>query len=61
TEQGADVVRRCVEGRKKVAEKYFGQLPEKDMEKLIEIYEKVLSTLRSEKAENAARNRNHPQ
>ena len=56
TEQGADVVRRCVEGRKKVAEKYFGQLPEKDMEKLIEIYEKVLTTLRSEKAENAARN-----
>ena len=54
TEQGADVVRRCVEGRKKVAEKYFGQLPEKDMEKLIEIYEKVLTTLRSEKAENAA-------
>ena len=61
TDQGADVVRRCVEGRKKVAEKYFGQLPEKDMEKLIEIYEKVLTTLRSEKAENAARNRNHPQ
>ena len=61
TEQGADVMRRCLEGRRKVAEKYFGQIPEEDMEKLIEIYEKVLTILRSEKTENAARNRNHPQ
>jgi DNA-binding MarR family transcriptional regulator len=61
TDQGADVVMRCMEGRKKVAVKYFGQLPEKDMEKLIEIYEKVLTILRSEKAGNTARNRNHPQ
>ncbi|OPZ71519.1 MAG: putative HTH-type transcriptional regulator YusO [Firmicutes bacterium ADurb.Bin456] len=58
TDQGDDVVRRCMEGRKKVAIKYFGQLPEEDLEKLIEIYEKVLAMLRSERAENAARNRN---
>jgi DNA-binding MarR family transcriptional regulator len=58
TDQGADVVKRCMEGRKKVAIKYFGRLPEKDVEKLIEIYEKVLTMVRSEKAESAARNRN---
>jgi len=60
TDQGAEVMRRCMEGRRKVAEKYFGQLPEEDMQKLVEIYEKVLAIMRSEKAENAARNRNHP-
>jgi len=48
TEKGIDILSRCLESRKKVANKYFGRLPEGDIEKLIEIYEKVLSIMRSE-------------
>lgn len=50
TDKGREVLRKCMEGRRKVASKYFGQLPQEDMEKLIEIYEKVLAIMREEEA-----------
>lgn len=39
--KGRDVLGKCVESKRKVAKKYFGKLPEEDLENLIEIYEKV--------------------
>lgn len=48
TDKGKEILDKCVDGRRKVAMKYFGQLPEGDIEKLIEIYEKVLSIMRAE-------------
>lgn len=59
TDKGVEVLSRCMEGRRKVAEKYFGQLPKKDLEKLIEIYERVLAVVRAEKTESAAKGRGH--
>jgi DNA-binding MarR family transcriptional regulator len=59
TDKGVEVLSRCMEGRRKVAEKYFGQLPKKDLEKLIEIYERILAVVRAEKTESAARDRGH--
>lgn len=48
TEKGKEILARCMEGRKQVAAKYFGQLSDEDLEKLLEIYGKVLITLKSE-------------
>ncbi len=48
TEKGKDILARCDAGRIEVAKRYFGQLPESDIEKLIEVNEKVLSVLRAE-------------
>ncbi|MFX4262635.1 MarR family winged helix-turn-helix transcriptional regulator [Pelotomaculum propionicicum] len=48
TDKGKEILSRCIEGRRQVAIKYFGQLPDQDLEKLLEIYEKVLTTLKSE-------------
>ncbi|HOV81014.1 MAG TPA: MarR family transcriptional regulator [Bacillota bacterium] len=48
TDKGREILGRCIESRKKVAAKYFGRLPGEDIEKLVEIYEKVLSIIRSE-------------
>lgn len=48
TEKGKDILEKCIEGRRKVALKYFGRLPEEDIQKLIEIYEKVLAVMRAE-------------
>lgn len=48
TEKGKEILARCMEGRKQVAAKYFGQLTDEDLEKLLEIYGKVLITLKSE-------------
>jgi DNA-binding MarR family transcriptional regulator len=48
TEKGEEILKKCIEGRRKVASKYFGKLPEEDLEKMIEIYEKVLSIMRAE-------------
>lgn len=48
TDEGKEILGKCTESRRKVAMKYFGKLPESDIEKLIEIYEKVLSIMRAE-------------
>lgn len=48
TDKGKDILGKCMEGRRKVAMKYFGQLPEEDIEKLVEIYEKILSIMKAE-------------
>lgn len=53
TDKGKEVLGKCVESRRKVAKKYFGKLPEEDFEKLIEIYEKVLSIMRAERKDGA--------
>lgn len=48
TDKGKEILDRCIEGRRQVAIKYFGQLPDQDLEKLLEIYEKVLAALKDE-------------
>ncbi len=48
TEKGKETMRSCMEGRKKVAEKYFSKLPEEDIQKLIDIYDKILSMIKSD-------------
>ena len=51
TDKGKDILGKCIESRRKVAAKYFGKLSESDIEKLIEIYEKLLSIMRAEEKE----------
>lgn len=51
TDKGKGILEKCIESRRKVAAKYFGKLSESDMEKLIEIYEKVLTIMRAEEKE----------
>ncbi len=48
TDKGREVLASCVQGRRRVAIKYFGQLPEKDLENLLEVYEKILAMLKAE-------------
>jgi DNA-binding MarR family transcriptional regulator len=48
TEKGREIMERCIESRRDVAIKYFGQLPAEDLKKLLEIYEKVLASLKAE-------------
>lgn len=48
TEKGRKILASCMEGRRQVAAKYFGQLSDGDLEKLLEIYDKVLTMLKSE-------------
>lgn len=48
TSKGKRVLDKCIDGRRKVSVKFFGQLPEGDLEKLVEIYEKVLSRIKAE-------------
>lgn len=48
TDKGKEILDKCIEGRKKVAVKYFSQLPEEDTKKLIEIYEKILLMMKSD-------------
>lgn len=51
TDKGKDILGKCTESRRKVAMKYFGKLSESDLEKLVEIYEKVLLIMRAEEKE----------
>ena len=53
TDKGKEILKTCAESRRKVAAKYLGQLPEADLERLIEIYEKILALIRAEKAQPA--------
>lgn len=48
TPEGKEILDLCQDTRRKVVKKYFGQLPESDLEKLIEIYNKIAQILRSE-------------
>ncbi len=48
TARGKEILANCIEARRKVSNKYFGQLTVEDMEKLVEIYEKVLTAMRAE-------------
>ncbi len=48
TDKGKEILGRCIESRRQVAAKYFGRLSDQDLEKLLEIYEKVLATLKDE-------------
>ncbi|MCG9968309.1 MarR family transcriptional regulator [Pelotomaculum terephthalicicum JT] len=48
TEEGENTVANCRKSRAKVVEKYVGQLPEEDLERLIQIYEKILAIMRAE-------------
>jgi len=46
TQKGLEMVKKCLESRLRVVERYFGQLPEEDLEKLMEICTKVLEVMR---------------
>jgi DNA-binding MarR family transcriptional regulator len=48
TEKGREIMERCIESRRDVAVKYFGRLPAEDLKKLLEIYEKVLASLKED-------------
>jgi MarR family transcriptional regulator, organic hydroperoxide resistance regulator len=48
TDKGREILGKCLESRRQVAVKYFGQLTETDLQKLLEIYEKVLVSLKAE-------------
>lgn len=48
TEKGEETMESCMEGRKKVVEKYFSRLPEEDLQKLIDVYEKILFMIKAD-------------
>ncbi len=48
TSKGKRVLDKCIDARRKVSVKFFGQLPKEDLEKLVEIYERVLSQIKAE-------------
>ena len=51
TAKGKEILAGCIESRRQVYAKYFGRLPEKDLKKLLEIYEKVLDMLKTAEKE----------
>lgn len=48
TPEGEEVLQSCVAGRKRIMEKYLGQLPEEDLVQLVNIYEKLFALIRQE-------------
>jgi len=48
TGEGEKIVSACRKTRLKVVGKYFEQLPEEDVERLIQIYEKILTLMKAE-------------
>lgn len=48
TDLGKDTLGTCIESRRNVTNKYFGQLTAADMEKLVEVYEKILTIMHAE-------------
>jgi len=48
TGEGEEIVDACRIARMKVVGKYFNQLPEEDVERLIQIYEKILALMKTE-------------
>lgn len=48
TSSGEQILAECRLNRKQVLEKYFGQLLEEDLEKMVAIYEKLLKILQKE-------------
>ncbi|WP_034630046.1 MarR family winged helix-turn-helix transcriptional regulator [Desulfotruncus alcoholivorax] len=48
TEEGREVVRGCVEGRRRVLQRYLGQLSEEDLLHMINVYEKIIDMIRRE-------------
>lgn len=48
TDKGKETLSKCIDGRRQVAAKYFGMLTDDDLEKLLEIYQRVLITLKSD-------------
>ncbi len=60
TPRGRDVVHSCLNTRRRVMEKYLGQLPEEDLEQLLRIYEKLLSILERDEPGAAGERRGQP-
>lgn len=48
TGKGVEAVAACRKARMKVVGKYFEQLPAEDVERLIQIYEKILAVIKAE-------------
>lgn len=48
TDLGKETLANCIASRRNVSNKYFSQLTIEDMEKLVEIYEKILTAMRAE-------------
>jgi DNA-binding MarR family transcriptional regulator len=59
TDKGREMLGKCIESRRQVAVKYFGQLTETDLQKLLEIYEKVLASLKTEEKHRQAKVHNN--
>lgn len=48
TEEGRKLVATCQAGRLRVMQRYLGQLEDKELEFMVEIYEKIISMMRQE-------------
>lgn len=48
TEEGRNMVNTCQAGRRRVIQRYISRLEEKELEFMIEIYEKIVSMMRQE-------------
>lgn len=53
TAEGEEVLKSCEAERKKVLEKFMGQLPEEDLAHLVRIYEKLLAYIKRDGIEKA--------
>ena len=50
TPKGKDILGTCQSSRRQVVERYLSQLPEGDIEKLLDIYERLLKIMQAEDA-----------
>ncbi|ACV64819.1 transcriptional regulator, MarR family [Desulfofarcimen acetoxidans DSM 771] len=50
TPKGNDILGTCLSARRQVVQRYLRQLPEEDIEKLLDIYEKLLKIMQAEDA-----------
>lgn len=50
TDEGEEILQECRESRNKIIGKYFSRLPEGDIEKLIEIYERLMIIIQKEES-----------
>lgn len=49
TEEGKNVILSCREARKRMIESHLRQLPEEDVDRLVQIYEKIVNLIAAEK------------
>ncbi|MHB8986607.1 MAG: MarR family winged helix-turn-helix transcriptional regulator [Eubacteriales bacterium] len=52
TDEGEEILQMCRESRNRIIGRYFSQLPEGDIEKLIEIYERLMVIIQKDESRN---------